>query len=94
MAKTQNPSMSNDRFDGFSMPFLRNFVGNDLDKIILCLVWLYLKKTRIFSLDCRQLFISSGWTKNKVSKSIIFFWLCEVIKRVYQSSEEDSFHCY
>ena len=47
VAKTQNPSIPDHRFDGFFIPWLKDFAGDDPEEMLLCLVramLLYLKE--------------------------------------------------
>ena len=63
MAKTENPSLLDDRFDGFLVPPLWDFVADDPDELVLCLVravQLDLKRTKQYRLGCKCLFISIG----------------------------------
>ena len=88
VAKTQNPSIHDDRFVSFTIPSLSDFCGNDRSEMLLCPVRAlraYLKRTRPFRPTCRRLFVSTGRTKKEVSKNTISFWLREAIIKAYTS---------
>ena len=90
VAKTQNPSVYDPRFEEFEVPSLRDFTGDDPDEMLLCpvrAVRQYLKRTRQLRPACNRLFIATGRNKKEVSKNTISFWLREVIKKAYHSSE-------
>ena len=93
VAKTQNPSVPDHRFDGFTIPSLKDFSGDDPQEMVLCpvrAVRLYLKRTQpLRSSDHGRLFLATGRNKKEVSKNTISFWLRETIKRAYQSSGEE-----
>ena len=96
-AKTQNPSLPDDRLDRFSVLSLWDFIDNDLDKTVFCTVWaawLYLKRTLQFRPSCKLL-ISTGQNEKEVSTNTFSFWFHEVIERAYQSVDrEDSLPWY
>ena len=93
VAKTQNPSIPDHRFDGFSIPSLKDFSGDDPEEMLLCLVRamrLYLKRTQpLRSKQQGRLFLATGRSKKEVSKNTISFWLRETIRRAYQSSGQE-----
>lgn len=93
VAKTQNPSVPDHRFDGFSIPSLKDFTGDDPEEMCLCPVRamrLYLKRTRpLRSKEQGRLFLATGRSKKEVSKNTISYWLRETIRRAYQTSEQD-----
>ena len=74
VAKTQNSSVPDDRFDRLSVPSLQDFIDNDLDEMALCpvrAVQLHLKRTQQFHPVCKCLFISTGQYKKEVSKNTL-----------------------
>ena len=92
MAKTQDPSVPDVRFEGFTIPSLRDFVGGDPDEMLLCPVRAlrrYLARTRHCRPQCRRLFVSTTGAKKEVSKAMVSYWLRETIRRAYQSSGEE-----
>ena len=93
VAKTQNPSVPDHRFDGFTIPSLRDFTGDDPREMVLCPVRalrLYLKRTKpLRSTEQGRLFLSTGRVKKEVSKNTISFWLRETIRGAYQSSGQE-----
>ena len=65
-AKTQKPSVPDDRFYKFLLPSLLDFIEDDLDELMLCLVRavrLYLERTKQYRPLCKLLFIPTGWNK-------------------------------
>ena len=93
VAKTQNPSIPDHRFDGFTIPSLKDHTGDDPDEMVLCpvrAVRLYVKRTQpLRQNDNGRLFLATGRNKKEVSKNTISFWLRETIRRAYQSSGEE-----
>ncbi|MGL5405356.1 MAG: hypothetical protein ACRDAX_00930, partial [Propionibacteriaceae bacterium] len=92
VAKTQKPSIPDDRFESFTIPSLMDFTDNDADEMLLCPVRAlrrYLKRTRHLRPECRRLFVSTGVTKKEVSKNTLSFWLREVIRRAYEADGSD-----
>ena len=90
VAKTQNPSVPDTRFESFSIPSLGDFVGFDADELLLCPVRAlrhYLKRTQRLRPGLRRLFTSTGREKKEVSKNTISFWLREVIRKAYSSAD-------
>ena len=91
VAKTQNPSVPDTRFEGFTIPSLKDFTDGDPDEMVLCpvrAVRAYLRRTEpLRSKDQGRLFISTGRTKKEVSKNTISYWLRETITKAYESSE-------
>ena len=94
VAKTQNPSIPDHRFDGFSIPSLKDFTGDDPEEMLLCPVRamrLYLKRTRsLRSSEQGRLFLSTGRSKKVVSKNTISFWLRETIRKAYEASGQEA----
>ena len=92
VAKTQDPSVFDTRFESFSIPSLRDFTGGDQDEMLLCPVRAvreYLRRTRSFRPELPRLFLTTGRRRKMVSKNTISFWLKEVIRKAYVSSGED-----
>ena len=76
VAKTQNPSIPDPRFDGFTIPSLKDYTGDDPDKMNLCPVRalkLDLERTTHLRPKEDRLFISTGREKKEVSKNTISF---------------------
>ena len=87
VAKTQDPSVPDERFEGFSVPALRG--STDRRCRLLCPVRAvreYLKRTRHLRPDCRRLFVTTGGTKKTVSRNTISYWLRQAIIRAYELS--------
>ena len=66
VAKTQNPSLPDSHFDGFSILFLCSFVDGDRDEMLHCLVRAlkeYLAPILAYRLACLDLFAPSGRCK-------------------------------
>ena len=87
VAKTQNPSVYDSRFEEFEIPSLKDFTGEDPDEMLLCPVWAvqrYLKHMQHQRPACNRLFVSTGQVEKEVSKNTISLWLYEVMKKAYQ----------
>ena len=88
MAKTQDPSVHDPRFEGFTIPVLPH--GLDPYARLLCpvraLQW-YLERTAEHRPDLARLFLSTGEYK-EVSKSLISYWIRQVISRAYAQAGE------
>ncbi|XP_068248828.1 uncharacterized protein [Palaemon carinicauda] len=81
IAKTQNPGVSDPRFDSFKVTSLRS-VTNDPDHLLLCPVRSlrrYLKRTAAARPHVQALFVSTGRTKRRVTKNSISSWIRKVI---------------
>ena len=92
VAKTQDPSVFDARFESFTVPSLRDLTDGDQDEMLLCPVRAvreYLKRTRMFRPELPRLFLSTGLRRKMVSKNTISFWIREVIRTAYVSSGED-----
>ena len=93
MAKTQNPSAPDSRFEEFLVPSLDDFVGDDRDELLLCPIRAlrkYLSWTEQYYPGIEGLFISTGRHKKRVSRNAISFWLHSVISSAHSfASEED-----
>ena len=92
VAKTQDPSVFDAKYESFTVPSLRDFTDGDQDEMLLCPVRAvreYLKRTRMFRPELPRLFLSTGLRRKMVSKNSISFWLREVIRSAYVSSGEE-----
>ena len=61
MVNIQYPSVADKCFEYFSVPLLRDFVGADEDKILLCCmraVLFYFLSSKHFCPTCKHLFVS------------------------------------
>ena len=88
VAKTQDPSHYDPRFEGFTIPSLPR-ESTARNGGLLCpvrAVRLYLRRTAVYRPQCNRLFVSTGLNKKEVSKGTISFWLRRVISRAYQLS--------
>ncbi|XP_068212671.1 uncharacterized protein [Palaemon carinicauda] len=86
VAKTQNPSVLDPKFEGFSIPAIPRSVNQD--DLKLCPVRAirkYLKRTANLRPGIKNLFVSTGPSKKQVSKNTISFWLRQVIIKAYTS---------
>ena len=83
VATTQNPSIPDHRFDGFTIPSLKNCTGDDPEEMVLCplrAVRLYLQRTKhLRSYELGRPFLATDRVKKEVSKSNTSFWLHETI---------------
>ena len=73
VAKTQDPSSSAPRFEGFTAPALPNASTNRNEKL-LCPVW---------AVRC-YLFVTARRSTKEIAKNTVSFWLRKTISRVYQ----------
>ena len=92
VAKTQDPSQYDERFDGFSVPALIPSKNNPLDNL-LCPVRAmkkYLSRTEQFRPHVRHLFVSLCRNKKKVSRNTISYWLRKVVSDAYSWAGKDS----
>ena len=92
VAKTQDPSVFDPRFESFTIPSLRDFTDGDQDEMLLCPVRAvreYLRRTRECRPQLPRLFLSTGSRRKMVSRNTISFWLREVIRKAYVSSGVD-----
>ena len=88
MAKTQDPSSSAPRFEGFTVPALPNSSTNRNERLLCPVraVRCYLDRTTPHRPRCEQLFVTAGCSKKEISKNTISFWLRKTISRAYQLS--------
>ena len=93
MAKTQNLSVPDSRFEEFSVPSLDDFVGDDRDELLMCPIRAlrrYLSRMEQYRPGIEGLFISTGRREMRVSRSTISFWLRCVISMAHAyASEKD-----
>ena len=92
VAKTQDPSFFDTRYESFTIPSLRDFTDGDPDEMLLCPVRAvreYLRRTRGFRPELPRLFLTTGFKRKVVSRNTLSFWLREVIRRAYRSSDQE-----
>ena len=92
LAKTQNPSVPDSRFEEFSVLSLDDFVGGDRDKLLLCPIWAlwkYLSQTEQYRPGIEGLFVSTGQCKKRVFLNTISFWLQSVTSLARASASEE-----
>ena len=85
VAKTQDPSIPDSRYESFSIPALPRR-GTDPDARLLCPVRAlrrYLDTTATCRPACARLFVSTGATKKEISLNSVSYWLRQVISRAY-----------
>ena len=66
VAKAQNPSVSDPRFDEFTVPFLDDFVDGDRDELLFCPIKAlrkYLSRIEQYRPEIEGLFVSTGVRK-------------------------------
>ena len=76
MAKIQNLLVPYGKFDGFSVQSPWDFMADDPDDLVLCLV-----RAVLTSFEEDEAIQATGQNKKELSKNTISFWLCGVIKR-------------
>ena len=89
VTKTQDPSSSAPRFEGFTVPVLPNASTNRNERL-LCpvrVVRCYLDHTAAHCPRCERLFVTAGHSVKEIAKNMVSFWLQKMISRVYQLSE-------
>ena len=92
MAKTQNPSIPDSRFEEFSVPSLDDFIVGDRGKVLLRPIRAlrkYLTQMEQYHPGIKGLFVTTGWHKKLVSHNTISFWLCPVITLAHASTSEE-----
>ena len=85
VAKTQDPSSQDPRFDSFTIPALPKARDNPNGRL-LCLVRavkLYLRRTAPHRPACERLFLTTGPNPKEIAKNTIF-WLRKTIARAYE----------
>ena len=88
VAKTQDQSSFDPRFENFTVPALPKSSSSPNGRL-LCPVQAvkrYLDRTAQHRPRCERLFITSGRTKEEISKNTVSFWLRKVISLAYQLS--------
>ena len=86
VAKTQDPSSQDPRFDSFTIPALPKARDNPNGRL-LCLVRavkLYLRRTAPHRPACERLFLTTGPNPKEIAKNTISFWLRKTIARAYE----------
>ena len=88
VAKTQDPSSSSPRFEGFTVPSLPNESTNRNGRLLCPVraVRCYLDRTAVHRPRCERLFVTAGRSKKEIAKNTVSFWLRKTISRVYQLS--------
>ena len=87
VAKTQNPSVPDSRFEEFSVPFLDDFVEDDNDELLLCptrALQKYLSRTEQYRPGIEGFFVSTGRWKKRVSRNTI-----SIISLAHASTSEE-----
>ena len=90
VAKTQDPSSSDPRFEGFSIPALPRR-GHDKEARLLCPVRAlrrYLDMTTACRPACERLFVSTGESKREICKNSISHWIRRVVSRAHSEAGE------
>ena len=86
VAKTQDPSSQDLRFDSFTIPALPKARDNPNGRL-LCPVRafkLYLRRTAPHRPACERLFLTTGPNPKEIAKNTISFWLQKTIARAYE----------
>ena len=88
MAKTQDQSSLDPRFENFTVPALPKSSSSPNGKLLCPVgaVKCYLNCTSQHRPRCERLFVNSGRTRKEISKNAISFWLRKVISLAYQLS--------
>ena len=88
VVKTQDPSSSAPRFEGFTVPALPT-TNTNRNRRLLCPVQVarcYLNRTAAHRPRCERLFITAGRSTKEIAKNTVSFWLQKTISRAYQLS--------
>ena len=88
VAKTQDPSSSAPRFEGFTVLALP-YSSTNRNGRLLCpvrVVRCYLDCTTAHHPRCEQLFVTARRIMKEISKNTVSFWLRKTISRAYQLS--------
>ena len=91
VAKNQDPSVPDPRFEGFTVPALPR-ANTDTHGRLLCpvrAVRRYLDRTATYRPQVSRLFVSTGRDKKEIGRNTISFWLRRVISRAYQLAGRD-----
>ena len=88
VAKTQDQSSLDPRFESFMVPALPKSNGSPNGRLLCPVraVKYYLTRTAQHRLQCERLFVTSGRTKKETFKNTVSSWLWKVISRAYQLS--------
>ena len=88
MAKTQDQSSLDPRFENFTVPALPKSSSSSNGRLLCPVraVKCYLNRTSQHRLRCERLFVTSGRTRKEISKNTVSFWLHKVISLAYQLS--------
>ena len=88
VAKTQDASSHNLRFEGFCVPTLPKSSTNPNSRLLCPVraVRCYLARTAPHRPRCERLFVTAGRRKKEISKNTVSFWLWKVVSQAYQLS--------
>ena len=88
VAKTQDPSSSAPRFEGFTVLALPNASKNCTGRLLCPVraVRCYLDRTVAHRPRCERLFVTAGRSAKEIAKNTVSFWLRKTISRAYQLS--------
>ena len=86
VAKTQDPSSQDPRFDSFTIPALPKARDNPNGRLLCPVraVKLYLRRTAPHLPACERLFLTTGPNPKEIAKNTISFWLRKTIARAYE----------
>ena len=86
VAKTQDPSSQDPRFDSFTIPALPKARDNPNGRLLCPVraVKLYLRRTAPHRPACERLFLTTGPNPKEIAKNTISFWLWKTIARAYE----------
>ena len=94
---TQNPSVADPCFNGFTILSLENFVDGDRDELLFCPIKVlrkYLSRTEQYRSGIKGHFDFTGVRKKRVSQNTISSWLRSVISlRIRRSSRRTVESC-
>ena len=81
VAKTQDQSSLDPRFENFTVPALPKLSSSPNGKLLCPVraVKCYLNRTSQHRPRCERLFVTLGRTRKEISKNTVSFWLCKVI---------------
>ena len=86
VAKTQDPSSQDPRFDSFTIPALPKASDNPNGRLLCPVraVKLYLRRNAPHHPVCERLFLTTGPNPKEIAKNTISFWLRKTIARAYE----------
>ena len=86
VAKTQDPSSQDPRFDSFTILALPKARDNPNGRLLCPVraVKLYLRRTAPHRPACERLFLTTGPNPKEITKNTISFWLRKTIARAYR----------